>query len=68
MSLRPEACLKEKGTVNNRALPSIDVSLVFLVLIPLNPYVIEKQSQHANFTHSELCYFFFYKEKEKFTL
>lgn len=64
MSLRPETCLKGEGAVNNTVLPSTDVSLVFLVLIPLNPYLIKKQSKHANFIHSELCYFFFTKRKK----
>lgn len=63
MSLRPEICLKGEGAVNNIGLPSTDVSLVFLVLIPLNPHVIKKQSKHANFTHSELCFFFTKRKK-----
>ena len=68
MSLRPETCLKGEGAVNNTVLLSTDVSQVYIVLIPLNPNVIKKQSKHDNITHSELCYLFFYKEKENFTL
>lgn len=64
MSLRPETCLKGERAVNNTVLPSTDVSLLFLVLIPLNPYVIKKQSKHAKFTHSELCYFFLQRERK----
>lgn len=68
MSLRPETCLKEEGTVNNRALTSIDVSLVFLVLIPLNPYLSRNKANMPTLHILNCAIFFFYKEKEKFTL
>lgn len=64
MSLRPETCLKEEGTVNNRALTSIDVSLVFLVLIPLNPYLSRNKANMPTL-HILNCAIFFLQREGK---